>query len=396
MVGFMVYDPDSGKVLYEHNSVKNFTPASNTKLFTFYTGLKILGDSVPALKYGVHNDSLVFKGTGDPSFLHEKYPGSKVFQFFQDRDETIFYVLPDYTEKFFGPGWAWDDYNWYYSVERSDFPIYGNYAKFTFESGKALPVVEPPFFEKFIIKDSSYTGRSSLALRDVYKNEFLFQHQLQGKGREQVVPYKYSPQLVADLLSDTLKKPVKIMKEVPEKFLPLKTLYSIPTDSLYKRMLQESDNFIAEQILLMSAEKISDTLKAQIAIDYIKEEYLQVLPDDINWVDGSGLSVYNLFTPRTMVKLLELINAEASQERLFKLLPAGGESGTLKNFYKAEEPYVYAKTGTLSNTHTLSGFLKTKKGKTLIFSFMNDNYTIPTSRLKQEMEKVLLTVHENF
>ncbi len=392
----MVYDPQSGNVLYEHNSEKNFTPASNTKLFTFYTGLQILGDSVPGLKYGIYNDSLIFKGTGDPSFLHEQFPYSHAFQFFQERDEKIFYTLPHFTEEFFGPGWAWDDYNWYYSVERSDFPIYGNYTKFTFEPGKSFPDVEPSYFEKFIKKDSSYSGSSSLAIRDVYKNEFVFQHHPESQGRVQNVPFKYSPELVTDLLSDTLNKPVKIIKKVPENFLPLKTLYSIHTDSLYKRMLQESDNFIAEQILLMSAEKIADTLKAQIAIDYMRENYLHVLPDEIKWVDGSGLSVYNLFTPRTMVKLLEMIIEEVPQERLLKLLPAGGESGTLKNFYKAEKPYVYAKTGTLSNTHALSGYLKTKKGKTLIFSFMNDNYSIPTSRLKQEMEKVLLTVHENF
>ncbi|CAN5224555.1 D-alanyl-D-alanine carboxypeptidase/D-alanyl-D-alanine-endopeptidase [soil metagenome] len=395
-VGFMVYDPESGKVLYEHNSEKNFTPASNTKLFTFYTGLKILGDSVPALKYGIHNDSLLFKGTGDPTFLHYKFPDSEVLEFFEKRKEKLFYVLPNFREEFFGPGWAWDDYNWYYSVERSDFPIYGNYAKFTFETGKTSPDVEPSFFEKFIRTDSSYTGRSSLVIRDVYKNEFVFQHHPESNGRVQEVPFKHSHELVVDLLSETLNTPVKTIKEVPVNFLPLKTLYSIPTDSLYKRMLLESDNFIAEQILLMSAEKVSDTLKTQIAIDYMKKEHLKTLPDEIKWVDGSGLSVYNLFTPRTMVKLLEMISEEVPRERLLKLIPAGGQSGTLKNFYKAEEPYVFAKTGTLSNTHTLSGFLKTKKGKFLIFSFMNENYAIPTSRLKQEMEKILKTVHENF
>lgn len=395
-VGFMVYDPESGKVLYEHNSEKNFTPASNTKLFTFYTGLKILGDSIPALKYGIHNNSLIFKGTGDATFLHEEFPDSEVLKFFEKREEKLFYVLPNFTEEFFGPGWAWDDYNWYYSVERGDFPIYGNYVKFTFEPGKSIPDVEPSFFDEFIELDSTYTGKTSLAIRNPYGNKFVSQHSMESIGRVQEVPFKYSPELVVDLLSDTLKKPVKIIKRVPERFMPLKTLYSIPSDSLYKRMLQESDNFIAEQILLMSADKISDTLKTQIAIDYMKKEYLHVLPDEIKWVDGSGLSVYNLFTPRTMVKLLELISVEVSRDRLFKLLPAGGESGTLKNFYKAEKPYIFAKTGTLSNTHTLSGFLKTKKGKFLIFSFMNDNYTIPTSRLKQEMEKILKTVHENF
>lgn len=396
IVGFMVYDPKSKKVLYDHNSEKNFTPASNTKLFTFYTGLKILGDSVPALKYGIYNDSLVFKGTGDPTFLHYKFPDSEVLEYLEKRKENLFYILPNFTEEFFGPGWAWDDYNWYYSVERGDFPIYGNVAKFTFKPGIMIPEVEPFYFANLVGPDSTYTGKSSLTTRDFYGNKFIFQHSKESKGRVQEVPFKYSPRLVADLLSDTLNKPVTLIQKVPQHFLPLKTLYSIPADSLYKSMLQESDNFFAEQILLMSAEKISDTLKTQIAIDFMKKGHLQVLPDEINWVDGSGLSVYNLFTPRAIVKLLELIGEEVPRERLFKLLPAGGKSGTLKNSYKAETPYIFAKTGTLSNTHTLSGFLITKNGKVLIFSFMNDNYTIPTARLKQEMEKVLISVRENF
>mgnify|MGYP006191173279 CR=1 FL=1 len=94
--------------------------------------------------------------------------------------------------------------------------------------------------------------------------------------------------------------------------------------------------------------------------------------------------------------LLAYLVANLPEERLLPLLPAGGESGTIRNWYKAEEPYVYAKTGTLENNHSLSGFLKTRSGKTLIFSFMNSNYTVSSSEIKKEMEKILLLLRDNF
>src|ERR1700712_3060172 len=49
--GFALYDLDEQKMIYELNADKYFTPASNTKLFTFYTCLKMLGDSIPGLRY---------------------------------------------------------------------------------------------------------------------------------------------------------------------------------------------------------------------------------------------------------------------------------------------------------------------------------------------------------
>lgn len=394
--GFVLYDPEEKEVLYEHNSEKYFTPASNTKLFTLYTGLKVLGDSVPGLKYTAQEDTLYLWPTGDPTFLHEEFPNSKVLDFLEEREEELVLVHPSYTETHFGPGWAWGDYNWYYSVERGAFPLYGNYVNLSFDPADSLPSVRPSSFANALEADTSYQGSASRATRDLSRNRFVFQHTGKGKKRDQKIPFIYSLELAAELLSDTLQREIGIKREVPENFAPTKTLYSIPSDTLYKKMLQVSDNFFAEQILLMSAGAIADTLKSSLAINYMQEHHLKDLPDKPQWADGSGLSRYNLFTPRTMVRLLEKITEEISLKRFLELLPAGGESGTLKNWYKAQEPYVFAKTGTLNNNHSLSGFIKTKSGKTYIFSFMNSNYVAPTSEIKKEMEQVLRTIHTNY
>ena len=84
------------------------------------------------------------------------------------------------------------------------------------------------------------------------------------------------------------------------------------------------------------------------------------------------------------------------RERLFPLLATGGKSGTIRNWYGGDVPHVFGKTGTLSNNDCLSGFLVTRSGKTLIFSFMNSNFTAPTNEIRGNMQSILKLIYENY
>ena len=71
--GFVLFDPESNRTLYNHQGNKYFTPASNTKLLTFYLASQILVDSLPAFEYKIHQDPVWLWGTDDPSFQNPEW-----------------------------------------------------------------------------------------------------------------------------------------------------------------------------------------------------------------------------------------------------------------------------------------------------------------------------------
>lgn len=388
MTGMALYDLSEQKMIFERNSNRYFTPASNTKLFTFYACLKTLGDSIPALRYEIKSDSLIFWGTGDPTFFHPDLTSTTAFDFLKTYKRTKKFYFSDgnFTNPYFGAGWAWDDYSSYYTVEISPMPMYGNIVRTKIENGELKP--QPKIFDNSFYKKD--TG--SEIERTAADNQFLLPKSLLEKPTyQQDIPFKTSTGLTQQLLIDTLRRNVNLLK-IPVS-ATAKTLYSMPTEPVYRLMMQESDNMLAEQLLLLCGTVLKDSVNSSFAIKSIKEKYLQDLPDAPKWIDGSGLSRYNLFTPRSIIKLLEKIHAELPQEKLFLMMANGGKSGTVRNMFKTEgEPFVFAKSGSLSGVYNLSGYLITKKGKVILFSLMNNNFTKPTSQVRKEVEKILIEV----
>lgn len=406
LTGFALYDPEVDSLIYGQYVDKYFTPASNTKLFTFYTGLKLLPERLRALEYVVRGDSLIFWGSGDPSFLHPDLASGEVYRFLKDRPEDLYYADSHYLDELQGPGWAWGDYNYYYSPEKTPLPIYGNVVRFKVQRVERRELVDggkgtgifPDYFQRHIKRVDHRREEEPLLFRELAGNTFKYKPQGDTVTYTVDKPFHYTPELVTGLLSDTLNKPVKYVEMVkPDS---TQYLYSISSDTAFKHMLQPSDNLIAEQLLLVASSELDLPMNSRNVINYMKKEYLQDLVDEPQWVDGSGLSRYNMFTPRSIIQLLEKIDSEFSNDnRLFELLPAGGERGTIRNWYGPRDggaPYVFAKTGTLSNNHSLSGYLITSSGRKLLFSIMNNHYVTPTSVVKKEMEKLLWHIYRQY
>jgi len=380
--GIYIYDVTANKIVYNYNGNKYFTPASNTKIFTLFTGLEFLSDSIPAFKYAVDADTITIQGTGDPAFLHSFFKDSTALKM-ANNYKKVNLIVNNIIDKKYAPGWAWEDFDSYFSPERSAFPMYGNVV--TLQNEKTLNI-EPAVFENELkITDKSYG-------REAFSNQFYFGKNKVGKTE---IPMIIDSVLFINLWNDLLPNRVKIVKK--SKIKLSKIAYSIPSDSLFTRMMEVSDNFLAEQLLILASSTLSDTLNSSKARDFILENQLKDLNQKPRWVDGSGLSRYNLFTPISFVEVLTKMYKKIPRERLFSFFNVEGKSEILKTGFSDEKaPYIYAKSGTLGNNYNLSGYLITDTNKVLIFSFMNNHFMHPNSKIKEQMLVIFEYVRDNY
>lgn len=380
--GLIVVEAETGKTLLSHNGERYFTPASTTKLVTWLTALEMLPDRLPALKYSIQQDTILFEGTGDPTWLHPHFKDSTSLTFLK-KHNTILWYPGNSNETGFGPGWAWEDYDTYFSPEKGVLPLYGNVVS-VIDNGQLE--ITPSLFASQVIRTKKPFRR------DLSENQFYVDPNTKDSLQ---IPFITSNALTLKLLEEAIGKKVGILNKFPD--LDKKVYTGISTDSVCKQMLFESDNFLAEQLLLMASSTLSDTLSTQKAISHMLDNQLANLDEEPRWVDGSGLSRYNLFTPRSMVQVLQKLQARLTEERLLHLMPMWNASGTTDVWHdELEAPYIFAKSGSLGNNYNLCGFLRTKKGKWLIFSFMNNHFKVPSAQVRSEIFTTLTRIREKY
>lgn len=392
--GFSLYDINNQGFVFNYNPEKHFTPASNTKVFTLYTSLKLIGDSIPGLAYEERGDSLIFWGTGDPTFLHNRLDNGKVYNFLKNSNKKLFYATANTQEPSYRNGWSIEDYEFYYQPEVSVFPIYGNVIQFREVNGKLS--LMPSHFDKEVVQLSDTTTRYRIH-RALENNRLEINELPLPKGYVNEKPFRPSDTLLVKLLQDTLHQEVQLIN------LPLpanpKIVYSLPTKDVLREMMLPSDNFLAEQLNMIASFLKYRAFKTEDLRAYMMKEYYSKLPDTIELRDGSGLSSYNKITPRSMVQLLLWINNEVRDEAAkLKLFPAGGLEGTLKGVYPTPggKAFVWAKTGTINSVHCQSGYIQTKKGNRYAYSFLNNNYMGSSGPVRREMVRIITHIYENY
>jgi D-alanyl-D-alanine carboxypeptidase/D-alanyl-D-alanine-endopeptidase (penicillin-binding protein 4) len=454
-VGIKVVSLDSGKTMFEENAEKYFMPASNMKIFTVGAALVRL---TPDFRFttsvyaaakpdadGVIKGDLTIYGRGDPS-LAAAFNNGDYLKGFNDLADRIVQagvkrieggLVGD--ESYFtdGPipaGWEWDDLQWYYGAEVSSLTANDNSIDVTAKPGASVGAIANvtlgPQVPGVTLRNKVFTTAAGTK-RDLGVFRPLGQNIFEVTGS---IPVNDEGKL-ANVGSVAITRPaeafVKMLRQVLEQkgvtvtgatrsidakerapmaaasstaWVEITKLESPPLSVIAANTLKPSQNLYTELILRSMGESIGDKthgkknsfqLGAGVVDNFLKQA--GVADGSVLMNDASGLSRHDLITPAAVVQFHTYMSRSQYGNIWRNAMPIGGIDGTLKNRLKdpATMNNVRAKTGTLDQVSSLSGYLTTASGEKLVFSVMTN--AIPSSSLRQNTidEIVLLLAHYN-
>jgi D-alanyl-D-alanine carboxypeptidase/D-alanyl-D-alanine-endopeptidase (penicillin-binding protein 4) len=423
--GILIVNLSNQKTIYQHQADRNFTPASNAKLFTAAASLWALGvdfkfkttlwSNATIDQQGKLNGNIYFKFSGDPSLTSEdlqklveqlKQTGMKQINGQVILDASAFDRIG------LGPGWMWDDHNQCFSAPITAIMINHNCFDFYLKSATVdQPAIvlnkenSNPYMqiENRTKTVSTASDTCPLDLKANNKNHYLLSGCATQSEKELHLnpairnPLHYAQQLIADQLQQagiTYANHIKL-GHVPSSAHLIATHTSKPLSELVKTMLKESDNLIADALFKklgqITFQQQGNWLNGQKAIAQILHQKTGLDFSKNKLVDGSGDSRYILVTPKQIVTLLKAIYADASIRSVFvDSLPIAGVDGTLQERLQTPsvKGSVFAKTGTMENVSSLSGFIRTRHHRWLVFSIMSNGFNEPLSTIHTMQDQI--------
>ena len=157
------------------------------------------------------------------------------------------------------------------------------------------------------------------------------------------------------------------------------------------KMNKPSDNFIAEQLLKGLGAGFGEGGSTAAGADVAKR-FLQSAGIDGGFRirDGSGLSYRNRLSARTVLKVLGTMAKRSDFAVFRRSLAVAGVDGTLRHRMRgtAAAGNVRAKTGTLNNASSLSGYVTTTNGHTLSFAMLMTGSPVAVTRAHAAQDAV--------
>jgi D-alanyl-D-alanine carboxypeptidase/D-alanyl-D-alanine-endopeptidase (penicillin-binding protein 4) len=436
-VGALVVDVATGETLYSRNPGRRFAPASNQKLLTTIAALERLG---PDYRFAtsVHADgtigpegiligNLVVAGVGDPT-LSERYHDDAEAPLrdlaLQLRDSGLRRVRGDlvidaaaWDSARVDPTWMWGDLPWGYAALGGPFVVAEGMARVEVRGDR---VGDPVAIRWWPVGDPD---RFTATARAVAVGDSAdLEAELRGARRGVEVTGTIEAG-TADTLELSVQEPVREAAAVLRRVLadhgiqvdggvsvrraapPCETagpcrrqrelarLESPALMEIVRGVMEPSQNWMAEQLLQhlggVDGDRAGprDGLRAMRRI--LQSDFgLDSL--DIELRDGSGLSAYNLVTPRALIRLLQGVHTRPWATAYAAALAEPGEDdSTLERRLEGLEGRLFAKTGTITHVNSLSGYVDAADGRRLAFAFLTNGSGLRSSQVRGVIDRAV-------
>lgn len=403
-VGIAVYNLTKDKWVYQHNSNKLSRPASTMKLMT---GITALSFDAPAfttsawyegeVRDSILHGDLYIVGTMDPEFNNLKMIELATAIEGLAIKEVSGYIYGDITYKdslYWGTGWGWDDSPNAYQPYLS--PLMFNKGKVSvvakpLDAGQKAELIISPESSYYSVENQTVSNNKNIpdfkATRDWLdnKNNIIVTGNVDRYRVRELSIVNPDLFFLHALEEQLLLRGITVNKGYQLKSTPTQSnpqhIHTVTTNiqDVLVPMLKESDNLNAEALLIrLGSISKSKHISSNDGIAFIDSLLLKIeeKPNNYRFRDGSGLSPYNLISPKLLVNMLKYAYTTPSiYKRLVEGLPIAGIDGTLAYRMKKTPAYkkVKAKTGTISAISSLAGYVENSKGEILAFAIFNQN-----------------------
>lgn len=442
-VGVRVETVD-GRVLYDFNGAKLMMPASNMKLITAAAGLELLGpdhvwetrvwlDPWESAGGSEHltgplperlEGNIYLQGGGDPTLLQEDL--ERLARLLHARGlrhiaGDVVYDASFFDDQLRGPGWSWDYLDAYYAAPVSGLALSpdrdydANTVKVSvypagalFEPG--LVVISPSLAGIRVVNETRTAGAASTGSISAYWADdgslVVSGSTPLGRGPTTMWIAMQDPApLVATVFANALRQAgIEVAGDVVPGRVSRELVHvaghtSMPLSQLLVPFLKLSNNGHGEVILKTLGRKFRSQgswAAGRAVIESFLRDVVRV-PGSFNISDGSGLGRTNLVTPQQLIAVLRYMADRPNFPYFYHALPVAGASdrmvgGTLRSRLQGTPAQfnARAKTGSIGNVSTLSGYVDNATGERLVFSIMfNHALGVPSTTYQDVIVTVL-------
>jgi D-alanyl-D-alanine carboxypeptidase/D-alanyl-D-alanine-endopeptidase (penicillin-binding protein 4) len=437
--GVLIVDPATRDTLYSRNAGKLFMPASNQKILTAATALAQLGTdyrwttvfaSRGHVVDGVLRGDLVVTGRGDPT-VSNAMMGDAMKPMRAAADSlwargvreiggALVKGVNTFPDTTVGFGWEWDDFETPSGAAVDELFFNEGIARVTVFGGerqgdpvrirttpaRTMPVVVADFVTA-PAPNGPAQRRNGLRWTTDMRGVRPVVH-LAGlvSPRDSVSaevalrdPAGAWLNAFAEALADrgiALRGGVIRHEAETNGGTPIFVMQSPPLRDVLGPFLKPSQNQVGELLYLTLGLERAGAGTPDSARRVIERQLVAWGADSAGFAvrDGSGLSRHDYVTPETIVRVLTAMSANADFRIFYEALPIAGVDGTIASRMKGTpaERNVHAKTGTVDKARSLSGYVSTADGRTLIFSFLCNNFTVPNREVERVQDAILVRI----